>query len=133
MPRRATTGRRRGGAAARSGIPPVLKADLVERLERHAAERWAGRCRAVEIRFRGAFAYVDAISAHGGSPGIGEEAEEPSTHLCRLGYIGRPDVWGFAFYTYSDAKYEPSFLPSGAFAGTPEEAFDCAAGVYLGG
>jgi hypothetical protein len=27
--------------------------------------------------------------------------------------------------------YEPSFLPSGAFEGTPEEAFDCAAGVYL--
>ena len=32
---------------------------------------------------------------------------------------------------YSDEKYEPSFLPSGMFVGTPEEAFDCAAQVYL--
>jgi hypothetical protein len=37
----------------------------------------------------------------------------------------------FAFFKYSDEKYEPSFLPSGAFMGTPEEAFDCAAQVYL--
>jgi hypothetical protein len=137
MPRSASTGRRRRGAAARPGIPPVVQADLIERLERHAAEQWAGRCRAVEVRFRGAFAYVDAISAEtsdrwGGSRGHGEETEDSTTHLCRLGYIGRADLWAFAFYKYSDAKYEPSFLPTGAFEGTPEEAFDCSAGVYLG-
>jgi len=39
--------------------------------------------------------------------------------------------WGFAFYKYSDEKFEVSVLPTGFFAGTPEECFDCAAMVYL--
>jgi hypothetical protein len=38
---------------------------------------------------------------------------------------------GFAFYTYSNEKYELSVFPSGDFYGTPEEAFDTAAQVYL--
>ena len=39
--------------------------------------------------------------------------------------------WGFAFYTYSNEKYELSVFPSGDFRGTPEEAFDTAAQLYL--
>jgi len=34
-------------------------------------------------------------------------------------------------FAYSNEKCEPSFLLSGAPAGTPEEGFDCAAQVYL--
>jgi hypothetical protein len=96
----------------------------------HAAEG-----RAV-VRFRGTFAYVDAYPLrHQFMRGttLEEQAqiEATPTHLCRLGYIGKADLWVFAFFKYSDEKYEPSFLPSGASMGTAEEACDCAAQVYL--
>ena len=49
--------------------------------------------------------------------------------------------WGFdpesggvnIYFTYSNEKYELSVFPSGEFFGTPEEAFDTAARVYLSG
>jgi hypothetical protein len=34
-------------------------------------------------------------------------------------------------YQYSKEGYEDSFLPNGHSAGTPEQALDCAAGLYL--
>jgi hypothetical protein len=90
----------------------------------------------VVVRFHGAFAYVDAFPLEpqfmfGVTPEERAQIEATPTHLCRLGYLGRADVWVFAFFKYSDEKYEPSYLPSGASVGTPEEAFDCAAQVYL--
>jgi hypothetical protein len=51
-------------------------------------------------------------------------------HLCRLRYFG-DDRWGFAFYTYSNEKYELSVFSDGDFIGTPEDAFLISAGVYL--
>jgi len=118
------------------GIPEQTRADLSHRLERHALDRWAEHCRAITVRFRGAFAYVDALPKNVWHPSdippeVRLQIEATPTHLCRLGYLGSTDRWAFAFYKYSDEVYEPSFLPSGAFAGTPEEAFDCAAHVYL--
>ena len=53
------------------------------------------------------------------------------THLCRLRYFGDENKWGFAFYTYSNEKYELSVFPNGEFFGTPEEAFATSANVYL--
>jgi len=52
-------------------------------------------------------------------------------HLCRLRYFGDEERWGFAFYAYSSEKYELAMFPSGDLYGTPEEAFETAAGVYL--
>jgi hypothetical protein len=46
--------------------------------------------------------------------------------------IGTSSRWGFAVYRARYDDYEPSMLPSGEFAGTPEEALDCACGLYLG-
>jgi hypothetical protein len=40
-------------------------------------------------------------------------------------------TWGFAIYRASHDDYETSLLPSGYPAGTPEEALDCACGLYL--
>ena len=40
-------------------------------------------------------------------------------------------MWGFAIYRASHDDYEDSFLPSGSMGGTPEEALDCACGLYL--
>ena len=109
---------------------------LRARLEQHVRANWSEQCRGIIVRFRGAFAYIDAFpldrqSMPGTAPEEQAQIEATPTHLCRLGYLGSADRWEFAFFKYSDEKYEPSFLPSGMFVGTPEEAFDCSAQVYL--
>lgn len=53
-------------------------------------------------------------------------------HLCRMQYVGGPNRWRVAFFTYSHEKYEPCILPSGDALGTPEEALDLGA-LYLQG
>lgn len=122
--------------ADRKSIPEAVRVNLKRRLEAHVAAHWKDRCREVRLRFRGVFAYIDALPVrHFLMPGLTEKQrariEATPTHLCRLRYQSRPDSWGFAFYKYSDECYEDSFLPNGYFSGTPEECFDCAAGVYL--
>ena len=67
------------------------------------------------------FAYVDAVLADG-----------TTVKLCRLRYGGSASVWGFAIYRASHEDYEDSFLPSGLMGGSPEDALDCAGGLYLG-
>lgn len=109
-------------------IPPKLQRELTERLRARAQQRWSARCARVEVRFRGRYAQVDAYCYDEELPG---KEESVPTHLCRLEYAGRPDVWGFAFYKYSTERYERSFLPSGSMGGTPEECFDCAGLAYL--
>ena len=124
------------GRPRQASVPLAAQHALRSRLQRHVRAHWKDRCREVVVRFRGRFTYVDAFPLHhqfmpGTTPEGMAQVEETPTHLCRLGYLGSPDHWEFAFFKYSDEKYEPSFLPSGEFAGTPEEAFDCAAQVYL--
>jgi hypothetical protein len=43
-----------------------------------------------------------------------ERLRNTPVHLCRLRYFG-DDRWGFAFYTYSNEKYELSMYPNGEF------------------
>lgn len=107
---------------SRSGgpIPESTKSSVQQRLEDRRRERWP-RLKEVRVRFRGRFAYVDAIMPDG-----------DLWSLCRLRYVGYANEWGFAFYAASSEKYEDSILPSGAFAGTVEEALDCSCGTYLG-
>ncbi len=50
----------------------------------------------------------------------------------RLRYAGSASTWGFAIYRASHEDYEKSALPRGWSAGTPQEARDCACGLYLG-
>jgi hypothetical protein len=50
----------------------------------------------------------------------------------RLRYAGSATLWGFAIYRASHDDYDKSLLPSGYPAGTPQEALDCACGLYLG-
>jgi hypothetical protein len=119
-----------------ASVPKPAQETLRARLERHVRAHWKDQCREVVVRFRGAFAYVDAFPLEpqfifGVTPEERAQIEATPTHLCRLGYLGSPNRWEFAFFKYSNEKYEPSFLPTGAFVGTPEEAFDCAAQVYL--
>ncbi len=58
-----------------------------------------------------------------------ERLRNSPLHLCRLRYFDK-DKWGFAYYNYSNEKYELSFYPNGEFFGKPEDAF-LASAVYL--
>jgi hypothetical protein len=86
-------------------IPESTKVSLQQRLSEHARKH---------------FAYVSAALDDG-----------EVMLLCRLRYGGSAARWGFAVYLASKDGYEDSVLPTGGFAGPPEEALDCACGLYL--
>lgn len=100
--------------------PESTKTSLGQRLSARAAQRWPALTD-VTVGFRGQFAYIT-----GHLPG-GE-----TVRLCRLRYGGSANSWGFAIYRASHDDYQNSALPNGMFAGTPEQALDCACGLYLG-
>jgi hypothetical protein len=100
-------------------IPEPTKSSLSLRLSRHARERWP-ELGEVKVRFRSNFAYVSA-----------KDEDGTDMDLCRLRYGGYASEWGFAIYLASHDGYEDSVLPSGRPAGSPEEALDCACGLYL--
>jgi hypothetical protein len=102
-----------------AAIPESTKSSLYQRLEQRRRERWPGLVK-IETKFRGAFAYV-----------TGTETDGTTSPLMRLRYHGSASSWGFAIYLWSNESYEDSILPSGSFSGTPEEALDCACGLYL--
>ncbi|MGH2873561.1 MAG: hypothetical protein ACRDL5_14010, partial [Solirubrobacteraceae bacterium] len=60
---------------------------MLLRLQRHARDAVAARCRSVDIRFRGRFAYLDAL------PAGDEQLEEEPIRLCRRGYLGDVEHW----------------------------------------
>ena len=99
--------------------PASTKTSLSQRLRARATERWPALATA-EVRFRGQFAYVE-----------GHLPDGEVLPLCRLRYGGSASSWGFAIYRASHNDYQPSYLPTGLSAGTPEEALDCACGLYL--
>ena len=99
--------------------PASTKTSLGQKLRARARERWP-QLAGIDVRFRGKFAYV-----------TGHLADGTDLPLCRLRYAGYASMWGFAIYRASHDDYQDSVLPSGQFAGTPEEALDCACGLYL--
>jgi hypothetical protein len=125
-------------------VPEAVKRRTEERIRRYAEAHFAGRYVRLDIRFRSQFCYIDAYTEPE-SPGPDwppadwpesreqylERLRNTPTHLCRLRYFGDEEGWGFAFYTYSNMRYELSILPSGEFLGPPEEAFQVSAGLYL--
>ena len=100
--------------------PASTKTSLQQRLSARARERWPDLA-SVDVRFRGAFAYVTGTTTDG-----------EDLPLMRLRYGGSASMWGFAVYLASKDGYQDSVLPTGAFAGTPEDALDTACGLYLG-
>jgi hypothetical protein len=99
--------------------PESTKVSLQQRLSAHARGRWP-QLAAVRIRFRSTYAYVD-----------GQLPDGELLPLMRLRYGGSANRWGFALYLASHDGYRDEVLPSGFTAGTPEEALDCAANLYL--
>jgi hypothetical protein len=100
-------------------IPDGARRALAQSLELRRQQRWPA-LEGLDIRYRGSFAYI-----------AGSTAKDGSMPLFRLRYIGSPQQWGFAVYLASKDGYEDSFLPRGSFTGTPDEALDCACGLYL--
>ncbi len=96
-----------------------MRHSLAQRLNARAAQRWPALA-AIDVRFRANFAYVDGRWPDG--------TTEP---LCRLRYGGVLHTWGFAIYRANHNDYQPNYLPNGSAAGSPEEALDCACGLYL--
>jgi hypothetical protein len=99
--------------------PASTKTNLGQKLNTHARDRWPALTH-VDVRFRGSFAYID-----------GRLPDDEILPLFRLRYGGSASRWGFALYRASHDDYEDTFLPSGDTAGSPEEALDCACGLYL--
>ncbi|MGH2704592.1 MAG: hypothetical protein ACRDJ4_05680 [Actinomycetota bacterium] len=102
-----------------AAIPELTRRSLHRRLSDRSRDRWP-ELADIRLRFRAGFAYVDGVLG-----------ESDILNLCRLRYLGSADAWGFAVYLYSKEGYEDSVLPTGSFTGTPEEALDCACGLYL--
>jgi hypothetical protein len=122
--------------APRGPIPKPVQEALRKRLKQHVAKKWAKAVRGLVVRFRGAYAYVDAFPAKRWyAPGTtrAERARIDAIpiQLCRLGYLGRSDRWEYAFFAYSSLRYQLSMSASGSFVTTPERAFDGSARVYL--
>ena len=104
--------------------PASTKTSLQQRLSAHARAHWP-QLAGVMVRFRGAFAYVQGQLPNGTPNG-------DTLPLMRLRYGGSAARWGVAMYLAIKDGYEDAVLPTGAFAGLPEDALDCAAGFYLG-
>lgn len=96
-----------------------LKTLTAEKLDFYASKRWP-QLEEVTIRWHGGYGYVTGFL-----PG---DEELP---LCRLHYLGSDTDWDFALYQASSETYEDALLPNGHPTGTPQEALDCAAGLYL--
>ena len=99
--------------------PDSTKSSLEQRLSTRARQRWP-QLADVRVRHHGHLSYVDAVLP-----------DATIVKLCRLRYLNSAHDWGFAIYRASHQDYEDSILHTGAFAGTPEDALDCAAGLYL--
>jgi hypothetical protein len=117
----ATTGpTRRSGTMTDMATPPdSTKTSLRQRLLARTRQRWP-QLATLQIRHHGPFAYV-----------TGELADGTTLPLFRLRYTGSATTWGFAIYRASHDNYQDSTLPSGYPAGTPQEALDCACGLYI--
>jgi hypothetical protein len=100
--------------------PSQVKAAALQRRLTEHAKRWP-QITEVKVRHRAKFAYINAVLDNG-----------DELQLCRLRDTGHPEMWGFALFTYSGERYEDNILPTGRPFGTPEQALDCACGLYLG-
>ena len=96
-----------------------LKTYIEGHLDFHASQRWP-QLEEVTISWRGSYGYVDAYLT-----------EDDAIPVCRLRYLGSDTDWGFALYRASSETYDDTLLPDGRPSGTPEQALDCALGLYL--
>ncbi len=123
-------------------IPKLVQARIKQRILKYAEAHYSGKYTRLDIRFRSQFCYIDAYKEPYIAPDFPpanfpesredyiERLRNTPIHLCRLRYFGDEEGWSFAFYTYSNEKYELCMFDNGSFYGTPEEAFESSA-LYL--
>ena len=99
--------------------PESTKNSLRYRLIMRTRDRWP-QLTDLTIRYRGQYAYIN-----------GELSDGTTMPLFRLRYGGSANSWGFAIHLASRNTYQDAILPNGHPVGTPEEALDCACGLYL--
>jgi len=102
-------------------IPDSTRSSITLRLLDHAEKHWP-QLERVQVRYRGAFAYVAGV-LHGGE----------TIPLCRLRYGGSAHSFGFAIYSPAHDRYQDAVLVTGLPIGTPQEALDTACTVHLAG
>jgi hypothetical protein len=119
-------------------ISPRLRIDVAERLKKHAASKYKGLYSRIDIRFRGALCYIDAYKeprqpdqklleiTHESKAAYFERIRSFPIHLGRIRHFG-DEKWSYAFYTYSNERYEAATFGNGEWFGTPEQAFDISA------
>jgi hypothetical protein len=124
-------------------IPEIIRREMPGRILSYAKKHFKGKFTHIDVHFRGDLCYLDAYC----DPAVRSEAlplsdtrgireylkahADKVMHLCRLRYLGSRDAWGFDFFAHSSNRYEPSVFFTGLPTGTPEDAFDLAAGLYL--
>ena len=112
--------KRRSATMGPMPVPPAgLKTSLAGHLDVYASQRWP-QLEEVAIGWRGGYGYV-----------TGYLPDDESIPLCRLRYLGSETEWGFALYQASTETYQDTLLPDGSPTATPEQALDCALGLYL--
>lgn len=95
--------------------PASTKTSLQQRLSARARERWP-QLAGLDVRFRGAFAYVSADMPDG-----------DTIPLMRLRYGGSAHRWGTAIYVASTDSYEDQIW----FSGSTEEVFDLVCDLHV--
>ncbi len=121
-------------------IPEAVKHEVIRCVTETAEKHFKDKHTRLKIYFKNQFCYIDMftepkVSKNWPPKDWPESWEEyinrirnTPTHLCRLRYFGE-DRGGYAFYTYSNEKYELCY-PNGEFFGKPEDAFLASAEVY---
>jgi hypothetical protein len=100
-------------------VPDSTRSSLAHKLTARVRERWP-QLASVDVTHRAGFAYITGTLPDG-----------DKLPLRRLRYGESASIWGFAIYRASHDDYEPSHPPNGTSAGSPEDALDCACGLYL--
>lgn len=123
-------------------IPKKVQELTKSRILTYTEENYSGKYNRIDIKFRGQFCYIDDfvepfIPPDFPPPDFPESQKEyiervsnNPINLGRLRYFDDEDSWSYAFYKYSDMKYELYVLDDGDYYGTPEEGFKAGA-VYL--
>jgi hypothetical protein len=100
-------------------ISPANQTMFLQKAEAFARTRpWFSHYK-LKLRFKNQFCYLNGIK-------IGEKEAFP---LGRLRYF-RENIWSFAFYTYSNERYQPCYFPDGELEGSLEEGV-LACEIYL--
>ncbi len=116
----------------------TVKLDTEQRLQQHfSALGYAQKAR-LGVRFRGVLCYIDAfrepdpalVRRWRNEPNLDVQASIESYRQCPI-HLGRlrhfaKDRWSYAFYTYSNERYEPTTFASvgDGWFGTPEQALE---------